>query len=73
MRSSGQIVVNAEYVRPDEITSWQDLLEPRFTGRMSAWDPTVPGTGWFPYLRFYSPTDAFFDKTWKPDDIVEMK
>jgi len=42
----GQIVVNAEYVRPDEITSWQDLLEPRFTGRMSAWDPTVPGTGW---------------------------
>ena len=27
---------------------------------------------WFPYLRFYSPTDAFFNQTWKPDDIVEM-
>jgi len=30
-------------------------------------------TGWFPYLRFYSPTEAFFDKTWKPEDIVELK
>jgi hypothetical protein len=33
---------------------------------------TVPGKGWFPYLRFYSPTEAFFNQTWKPDDIVEM-
>jgi len=23
---------------------------------------TVAGKGWFPYLRFYSPTEAFFDK-----------
>jgi hypothetical protein len=37
------------------------------------WVRTLPGRGWFPYLRFYSPTEGFFDKTWRPDDIVEMK
>jgi len=40
-------------------------------GKEKNWIKTVPGKGWFPYLRFYSPTEAFFDKTWKPDDIVE--
>jgi hypothetical protein len=42
-------------------------------GKEKNWIKTVPGKGWFPYLRFYSPTEAFFDKTWKPDDIVEVK
>jgi iron(III) transport system substrate-binding protein len=42
----GQIAVNAEYVRPDDIKSWHDLLDPRYTGKLSAWNPTVPGTGW---------------------------
>ncbi|HLH22301.1 MAG TPA: extracellular solute-binding protein [Chloroflexota bacterium] len=43
---SGQIAVNTEEVHPDEIQSWHDLLDPRFTGKLSAWDPTLPGTGW---------------------------
>jgi iron(III) transport system substrate-binding protein len=42
----GAITVNTDYVRPDEINTWRDLLEPRFTGRISVWNPTVPGTGW---------------------------
>ncbi|HEX7159090.1 MAG TPA: DUF1254 domain-containing protein [Edaphobacter sp.] len=42
-------------------------------GKEKNWIKTLPGKGWFPYLRFYSPTKAFFDNTWKPDDIVEMK
>ena len=29
------------------------------------WIATVPGRGWFPIFRFYSPTEAYFDKTWK--------
>jgi hypothetical protein len=33
---------------------------------------TVPGKDWFTYARFYSPTEAFFNQTGKPDDIVEM-
>jgi len=23
------------------------------------------------YVRFYSPTEAFFNQTWQPDDIIE--
>ena len=34
---------------------------------------TVPGKGWFVLFRFYGPLEPFFDKTWKPDDIVEIK
>jgi hypothetical protein len=41
-------------------------------GKEKNWIKTVPGRGWFTYVRFYSPTEAFFNQTWKPDDIVEM-
>lgn len=37
------------------------------------WIRTVPGKGWFPIFRFYSPTEAFFDKTWALNDIEPMK
>jgi hypothetical protein len=36
------------------------------------WIRTVPGTGWFPFFRFYGPTEPYFDKTWKLDDIVPL-
>ena len=34
------------------------------------WIATVPGRGWFPIFRFYSPTEAYFDKTWQLEDIA---
>ena len=34
------------------------------------WIATVPGRGWFPIFRFYSPTESYFDKTWKLEDIT---
>jgi len=37
------------------------------------WIQTMPGKGWFTLFRFYGPLEPFFDKTWKPDDIVEVK
>jgi hypothetical protein len=33
------------------------------------WIRTVPGKGWFPIFRFYSPTEAYFDKSWQLNDI----
>jgi hypothetical protein len=41
-------------------------------GEEKNWIKTIAGKGWFLYLRFYSPAEAFFDQTWKPDDIVEV-
>ncbi|HEY7065172.1 MAG TPA: DUF1254 domain-containing protein [Chloroflexota bacterium] len=37
------------------------------------WIRTVPGKGWFPIFRFYSPSEAYFDKTWRLEDIVAVK
>jgi len=34
------------------------------------WVQTVPGAGFFAILRFYSPTAAFFDRSWRPSDIT---
>ncbi len=42
------------------------------SGKEKNWIKTIPGKGWFTYLRFYSPTEAFFNRTWQPDDIIEM-
>jgi hypothetical protein len=42
-------------------------------GREKNWIQTMPGKGWFAIFRFYGPLQAFFDKTWKPDDILEVK
>lgn len=42
-------------------------------GKEKNWIKTVGGKGWFPLLRFYGPLQPFFDKTWKPADIVEVK
>ena len=37
------------------------------------WIRTVSGKGWFPIFRFYGPEAAYFDKTWKLEDIVAGK
>ena len=33
---------------------------------------TVPGKGWFTLLRLYSPTESFFDQSWRPDDFEKI-
>jgi len=38
-------------------------------GAENRWLQTVPGRGWFAYLRIYGPEQAAFDGTWKPADF----
>jgi hypothetical protein len=38
----------------------------------SNWLKTVPGKGWFTLFRLYSPTQPFFDQTWKPGDFEKI-
>ena len=33
----------------------------------------VPGKGWFPFFRFYGPTEPYFDQTGKLDDIMRTE
>lgn len=46
---------------------------PKSPGEGKNWIATIPGKGWFTLLRLYGPKKAFFDQTWKPDDIKKMK
>lgn len=34
------------------------------------WIKTIPGRGWFTYLRLYAPTPAAFDGSWRPGDVT---
>ncbi|MFK0375988.1 DUF1254 domain-containing protein [Pandoraea sp. NPDC090278] len=42
-------------------------------GKEKNWLQTVPGKGYFVIFRLYSPQQAFFDQTWKPNDIVKTR
>jgi hypothetical protein len=38
-------------------------------GWESNWIKSVPGRGWFPYLRLYFPTERYFDQSWPFPEI----
>lgn len=42
-------------------------------GKQSNWVQTVPGKGWFIILRLYGPLQPWFDKTWQPGELEEMR
>ncbi|KJF22166.1 DUF1254 domain-containing protein [Rhodococcus sp. AD45-ID] len=37
------------------------------------WLETVPGRGWFAYIRIYGPEAAAFDGSWRPGDFTPAK
>jgi hypothetical protein len=39
-------------------------------GREANWIQTIPGRHWFSYFRFYGPLEAYFDRSWKLDDVT---
>jgi hypothetical protein len=41
-------------------------------GKEGNWAKTVPNRGWFFLFRLYGPGTEYFDRTWKPDDLVEV-
>jgi hypothetical protein len=42
-------------------------------GKEGQWIKTIPGKGWFVYLRLYGPEAAAFDGSWKPGDFQLVK
>jgi hypothetical protein len=36
------------------------------------WIPSVPGQGWFAYVRLYGPTEAYFDRSWPLPDFEKI-
>jgi iron(III) transport system substrate-binding protein len=50
---SEQFSVNTLQVKPDELRSGRDLLDPKWKGKIATHDPTVPGTGSNQAARWY--------------------
>jgi hypothetical protein len=42
-------------------------------GKESNWAQTIPGKGWFTLLRLYGPLEPWFDKTWRPGEIMMVE
>lgn len=42
-------------------------------GKEKQWIKTIPGKGWFIYIRIYGPETAAFNGNWKPGDFEEVK
>lgn len=42
-------------------------------GHETNWIQTIPGKGFNPMLRLYSPLESWFDKTWRPSEVVLIK
>jgi len=42
-------------------------------GKEANWIASVPGKGWFAVFRLYGPLEPWFDKTWRPGEIEEVK
>jgi hypothetical protein len=36
------------------------------------WVQTIPGNGFCVLIRLYGPTEPWFNKTWKPDDLIKV-
>lgn len=45
--------INTQVVKPNDVRSVRDLLDPKWKGRISAHDPSVPGPGSNQAARFY--------------------
>jgi hypothetical protein len=67
-------IASNQKITPNKDGSTDMVFSPTEPADKSAnWIKTVPGKGWFAGVRFYSPTEAFFDQSWKPDNIEKVK
>ena len=46
---------------------------PSSPGEGRNWLKTIPDKGFFVILRLYGPTEPFFNQTWRPGDLEEIR
>jgi hypothetical protein len=56
------------FVNPDTSVDVYFGPEPPL-GKENNWIQTIPGKGWWTYLRLYGPLEPWFDQTWRPGEI----
>jgi iron(III) transport system substrate-binding protein len=53
-RVDGLLFLNTEYVKPEEIRNYKDLLDPKWQGKIATEDPTVNGRGNARAIQLYA-------------------
>jgi iron(III) transport system substrate-binding protein len=59
---TGAVFINLDHVKPEDMRSVEDLLNPRWKGKISTEDPTVSGSGSNAAGRFYADLGPQFVK-----------
>lgn len=59
---TGLLTINADYVKPGELATAKDLLNPKWRGKISTEDPTVSGSGSNTAARIYAQAGEEFLK-----------
>ncbi|MGH7847411.1 MAG: ABC transporter substrate-binding protein [Candidatus Binatia bacterium] len=59
---SGLLHINADIVKPGELTTAKDLVNPKWKGKISTEDPTTPGSGSNTAARIYAQMGEEFMK-----------
>ncbi|MGE0653957.1 MAG: ABC transporter substrate-binding protein [Alphaproteobacteria bacterium] len=67
------MVINTDMVKPGELTSDKDLLDPRWKGKIAANDPLVPGNAGLIFRRFYELHGLDYLKKLNAQDVVVSK
>lgn len=68
------LAINTELIKPDEIKSYRDLLQPKWKGKMSLQDPTAPGTGtvWFGVVGLYAVNYDYIRELAKQEPVITL-
>jgi hypothetical protein len=65
---------NSPDIKPNADGSFTVFFSPQAPkGKEGNWVQTMPGKAWSVVLRLYGPEKAWFDKTWRPGEIEEVK
>ncbi len=69
-RVVGPLVVNTDIVKPDEIKSYRDLLNPKWKGKIVFFDPTKGGHGPITFMIFWEFMGEAFTRELAKQDLV---
>ena len=62
-----KLIVNQD----GSVDAWFGAKAP--AGKENNWIKTIPGKNWNMILRIYYPMESWFDGSWKPGEIEEVK
>ncbi len=70
VKAAAAVLVNKDIVKPDEIKSYRDLLDPKWKGKIVVMDPTVGAAGTFFFLVLWEIMGPDFTREMAKQDLA---